>query len=158
MLSKEPPIVEDFLQLDLQLQSNGIDLTLRSVSAFLSLGQLSLYNSDRILPDSREINFGDGGFLMLGPGQYRIIYNEIVNLPKDIIGLGFPRSSLLRCGADIRTAVWDAGYSGRSESLLIVHNPHGLRLELNSRLLQLVFFKLDSETGGYAGDFQRENT
>jgi dUTP pyrophosphatase len=96
--------------------------------------------------------------MKLAPGQYRVIYNEVVHLPNDLLALGFPRSSLLRCGADLRTAVWDAGYSGRSESLLVVHNPHGLRLKRNARILQLVFFTIDSETEGYRGMYQGENT
>jgi dUTP pyrophosphatase len=157
LLDNNPPIIEDFLELDVQLQNNGFDLTLRSISTLLSLGQIAFFNSERILPDSSELKFGIDGFLLLSPGNYRIIYNEIVHLPKDVICLGFPRSSLLRCGGDIRTAVWDAGYSGRSESLLVVHNPHGLRLERNCRLLQLVFIKLAFETEGYQGGFQGEN-
>ena len=153
-----PPLVEDFLELDLQLQNNGFDLTLRTVAAFTSPGQLALDNNERILPQTKELEFDEDGFLILTPGQYRISYNEIVHLPNDIVAFGFPRSSLLRCGADMRTAVWDAGYSGRSESLLIVHNQHGLRLKRRARLLQLVFLQLSQQSNGYCGSYQNENT
>ena len=157
-LEAMPPLLEDFLELRLQLQNNGFDLTLRSVASFSSLGQLALDNDERVLPQTTAMEFGGDGFLHLTPGNYRIIYNEIVHLPNDILSFGFPRSSLLRCGADIRTAVWDAGYSGRSESLLIVHNPHGIRLKRNARLLQLVFMQLTEKSDGYAGRYQDENT
>ena len=152
-----PPLVEGFAELDLQLQNNGFDLTLRTVAAFASSGQIALDNNERVLPQTEELDFGDDGLLALAPGQYRITYNEIVNLPKNIVALGFPRSSLLRCGADMRSAVWDAGYSGRSESLLIVHNPHGLRLMRCARILQLVFFQLSKDSDGYCGNYQNEN-
>lgn len=157
-LETKPPLVEEFLELRLQLQNNGFDFTLRSVAAFTSLGQLAMDNAERVLPQTTALEFDSGEYLQLAPGQYRIIYNEVVHLPNNLLALGFPRSSLLRCGADMRTAVWDAGYSGRSESLLVVHNQHGLRLKRNARLLQLVFFTLGSETEGYRGMYQGENT
>ena len=74
------------------------------------------------------------------------------------MALGLSRSSLLRCGASLHTAVWDAGYSGRSESLLVVYNPQGLDLEKNARVLQLVFSTLTGESQGYTGGYQGENT
>ncbi len=157
-LDARPPLIEGFLDLNLQLQNNGFDLTLRSVASFASPGQLALGNNERILPQTQELEYGTGETLGLSPGQYRITYNEIVHLPKNIIALGFPRSSLLRCGADIRSAVWDAGYSGRSESLLVIHNPHGLHLKRCARLLQLVFFQLSGDSDGYQGYYQNENT
>ena len=156
-LEARPPLVEDFLELKLQLQNNGFDLTVRSVAAFASLGQLALDNGERVLPGMKSLEFDGTDYLTLLPGEYRVTYNEIVHLPKNVIALGFPRSSLLRCGADVRTAVWDAGYSGRSESLLLVHNPHGLRLKRNARLTQLVFVRLGGDTDGYRGDYQGEN-
>ncbi|HLB27762.1 MAG TPA: deoxyuridine 5'-triphosphate nucleotidohydrolase, partial [Dehalococcoidales bacterium] len=71
--------------------------------------------------------------------------------------LGRPRSSLLRCGVTVNTAVWDAGYSGRSQSLLVVYNPLGFRLQKDARVVQLVFFRLTGETEGYKGAYQGEN-
>ena len=49
-----------------------------------------------------------------------MVFNEIVDLPNDLMALGRPRSSLCRVGATLGTAVWDAGYRGRSTALLIV--------------------------------------
>jgi dUTP pyrophosphatase len=74
------------------------------------------------------------------------------------MALAMPRSSLLRCGVTVHTAVWDAGYSGRSQSLMVVYNPRGFRLQRNARIVQLVFFRLTQETEGYQGIYQGENT
>ena len=98
------------------------------------------------------------GFIDLLPGVYSITYNEIVNLPGNVMALATPRSSLLRCGVTVNTAVWDAGYSGRSQSLLVVYHPQGFRLQKNARVLQLVFIRLTGETAGYRGVYQGENT
>ena len=92
------------------------------------------------------------------PGPYQIVFNEMVDLPNDLMALGRPRSSLCRIGATIVTAVWDAGYTGRSTALLVVENPAGMRIERDARLMQLVFFTLNAPTArGYDGDYQGEN-
>jgi dUTP pyrophosphatase len=87
-----------------------------------------------------------------------ITLNEVVALPLDIMALGRPRSSLLRSGVSIHTAVWDAGYQGRSQALLVVHHPEGYRVRKGARLLQLVFWRLAMPVDqGYQGTYQREN-
>jgi dUTP pyrophosphatase len=54
--------------------------------------------------------------------------------------------------------LWDPGYRGRSQSLLVVYNPAGLRLKKNARLLQLVFMRLDGDAEKiYTGAYQGEN-
>ena len=86
-----------------------------------------------------------------------ITYNEIVHIPTNLMALARPRSSLLRCGVSIGTAVWDAGYSGRSQSLMIIYNANGFRVQKDARVAQLVFMTLSTETEGYAGKYQNEN-
>ena len=135
----------------------GFDLSLRDVSLPQSAGTIAAANSQRVLPALAPLVFDGLDYLELVPGIYLITYNEIVHLPRNIMALGRPRSSLLRCGVNIGTAVWDAGYSGRSQSLMVVYNPHGFRLQRNARMIQLVFFELTGETEGYSGIYQGEN-
>ena len=158
LIQADPPLIESYLDLEAQLQTNGFDLSLRTVSEFTSSGKLALNNRNRVISEQKRLDFGPDGVIHLGPGAYSITYNEIVHLPKDVMALGLSRSSLLRCGASLHTAVWDAGYSGRSESLLMVHNPLGLNLEKDARVLQLVFSKLTGKSRGYQGRYQGENT
>jgi dUTP pyrophosphatase len=157
LIEAEPPLVAGWLNLDEQVQANGFDLTLRDVALVKSRGQVAVDNRDRIVADLAPLAFDSEGFIDLAPGAYMITYNEVVHLPKDIIALGRPRSSLLRCGVSIGTAVWDAGYEGRSQSLLVVHNPQGFRVQKNARITQLVFFNLTGESEGYKGVYQGEN-
>ena len=72
-------------------------------------------------------------------------FNEIVSIPRNVAAFARSRSSLLRRGATLETALWDPGYRGRSQSLLVVYNPAGLRLKKNARLLQLVFMRFDGD-------------
>ena len=152
----DPPLIEGLLDEGQQIQPNGVDLSLLSVQAFASGGQLGSRNTERVLPQMNELEFKDG-WLDLPSGQYLVTFNEIVHLPVEVMALGRPRSSLLRMAVSVGTAVWDAGYNGRSQSLLVVYNPQGVRLEQNARLLQLVFFEIDGGTHAYDGFFQNEN-
>ena len=138
------------------MQPNGIDLTLREVFMLQSPGKIGVKDSQRVVSDLAPLVFDGLDFIDLMPGAYIITYNEIVHLPKNIMALAKPRSSLLRCGVTVDTAVWDAGYSGRSQSLMVVYNPQGFRLQRNARIVQLVFLGLSQETEGYQGVYQRE--
>ena len=157
LLNQDPPLVEGWLDLETQLQANGFDLTLREVALPQSAGRITVANSQRVVSDLAPLVFDGLDSIELVPGTYIITYNEIVHLPNNIMALGRPRSSLLRCGVTVGTAVWDAGYSGRSQSLLVVYNPRGIRLQRNAGIIQLVFFQLTSETEGYRGAYQGEN-
>ena len=156
-ISQEPPLVEGFIDLDEQVQANGFDLTLRDVSVMQSAGRVTVDNRRRELSELSPLMFDITCGIDLVAGVYLITYNEIVHLPRDLMALGRPRSSLLRCGVTIGTAVWDAGYSGRSQSMLVVYNYRGFRVEKNARITQLVFFELTGESGGYQGVYQGEN-
>lgn len=157
LLKKTPPLIEGYINLEEQLQPNGVDLTLRQVALPQSSGRVTVENSQRLLPELAPLVFDGMGFIDLMPGTYIITYNEIVRLPKNIMALARPRSSLLRCGVNVGTAVWDAGYSGRSQSLMVVYNPQGFRLQKNARIIQLIFFELGQKTEGYKGIYQGEN-
>ena len=156
-----PPLVENFVDLEAQLQPNGFDITLQSIAGFSSGvegGSIGISDADRRLAGSREHGFDGDGWGDLAAGAYLITFNEVVNLPLGLMALGRPRSSLLRSGVSLHTAVWDAGYSGRSQALLVVHNESGFRLQRNARVAQLVFFTLtERDAQGYSGRYQFEN-
>ncbi len=156
-LATSPPLIEAALDIETQVQPNGFDLTLRDVSRYTSVGRIDFSNAKREL-SGLELLATEADGWHLAQGSYLVTFNEIVHIPLDLAALGRTRSSLLRCGASLQTAVWDAGYSGRSQSLLVVHNPAGLVLERNARILQLVFYELTAPAvQGYQGRFQGEN-
>jgi dUTP pyrophosphatase len=158
MLGATPPLVENLCDVQQQVQPNGIDLTLKEIALFSSSGSLGPSNQNRVLSGTSPLVFDGLGRVDLSPGCYLVTYNEVVNLPKNLMALAMPRSSLLRCGVSIHNAVWDAGYSGRSQSLMVVYNPQGFRLYRNARIVQMVFFFLSRDVAqGYQGMYQGEN-
>ena len=151
-------MVENLYDAQQQVQPNGIDFTLKEVALLSSPGSLGPGNESRALSSTSPLVFDGLGRVDLLPGCYLVTYNEVVNLPKNMMALATPRSSLLRCGVSIHSAIWDAGYSGRSQSLMVVYNPQGFRLHINTRIVQMVFFFLSCEVAqGYQGIFQDEN-
>ena len=151
-------MLEHFLSLEAQLQPNGFDMTVRDVARLATPGAISVEDSSRVLSETEPMGFGPDGWLQLEPGPFLVTFNEVVNLPLNIMALGRPRSSLLRSGVSIHTAVWDAGYSGRSQALLVVYHPDGYRVQRDARLMQLVFLQMETAASrGYQGRFQSEN-
>ena len=157
MLDASPPLLEGIRDVATQIQQCGVDLTVRTVSRFVSGGAMGYDNADRVLASTTPLPWSDG-WAELPVGPYLIVYNEQVNLPDDVMALAYPRSSLMRCGVTIYSAVWDPGYSGRAEALLVVHNPRGFRLKQGARVVQLVFTRLSSPVvDRYEGSFLKEN-
>lgn len=154
----KPPLMENMIDMEMQLQPNSIEMTLQRVELMEGAGAIDFDNSCRKLPLSRPLEFDDDGWVYLLPGTYKVVFNEIVNIPKDLAAIARPRSTMLRCGVNIGTAVWDSGYRGRSESMLLVHNPEGFNVRKNARIIQLLFYELHAEVEeGYNGQYQHEN-
>ena len=157
------PLVSGYVDLAEQLQPNGFDLTLGQVAQFACAdgggtgggGRLGVSDADRELPSTRPLPGADGGWWHLEPGAYLATFNEIVSLPRNLMALCRPRSTLLRSGVSLHTGVWDAGYCGRGQALLTVHHPGGWRAQRNARIAQLVFLPLaEADAHGYAGVYQ----
>lgn len=147
--------IEEAVDIEKQTQSNGVELTLRSIESFQDRGSIGFDNSDRELPATAPVAFDDQGWAKLEPGAYKIRFNEVVSVPTNRFAIARPRSSLLRMGVSCPSALWDSGYHGRGEGLLVVHNAHGLRIRRNARLVQLVFFALDTAAEKpYSGSYQ----
>ena len=147
---------------DLQRQPAGFDLTVQTISRFTSKGAIDLTNARRRqsgvepLLWSEAIGEESQAPLTLEPGSYMVTYNEVVAVPADCAGIVLPRSSLMRCGAILHSALWDPGYEGRGQGLLTVGAP--LEIFPNARIAQLVLFKLEQTADKlYEGQYQGEN-
>jgi dUTP pyrophosphatase len=138
-----------------QVTPNGVELSLQKVYRFREGGLVDFDNTERRIPEYEEIVPADDRY-SLSPGAYLVTYNETLRLPLDLVAIGRPRSSLLRSGVTIESAVWDAGYEGRSRGLLSVFNPHGFVVTKNARLLHLIFIQLKRKTKPYQGAYQKE--
>ena len=156
LLQADPPLVQGYVDLAVQLQPNGFDLTLAEVAAFTEPGVIGETNAQRRLAEAQIIPFGDDSMVHLDPGPYRITFNEVVSLPLDVMSIGQTRSSLLRSGVAVHGGIGDAGFRGVYQALLVVYHPGGFTVARNARLLQVAFFRLTQPVSeGYQGRFQQ---
>ncbi|MCX5708480.1 MAG: deoxyuridine 5'-triphosphate nucleotidohydrolase [Candidatus Omnitrophica bacterium] len=161
-LIEKNDLVSNYCDLDTQLTPNGFDLTAAKIFQFSQAGTLDFSNKERKIPESRELAVKKEkpqdkfGWWPLGPGIYKVVTNEKVKLPLDLIAVAFPRSSLLRMGAFTQTGVWDAGFEGISEFVIVVTNPLGMKLKQNARVAQLLFTKITETESGYNGIYQNK--
>ena len=149
---EEENLISNYIDLDTQLQPNGFDCTIKEIYKIKGYGRVDFDNSKRLLPKELKIHPNRYKWYFLRKGFYKVVLNEIVNLNNKTIAIAKPRSTLIRCGVDIITAVWDAGFKGRSEVGMVVHNP--VRLMKNSRVVQMIFMKLERETEEYNGIYK----
>lgn len=159
LLKNKPPLIEKMVDVNTQLQPNGVDLTVKGIEKIVGAGCIDFSNNDRKISETVELDFGDDR-MFLPTGSYKVLFNEVIHLPKDIMAIGAPRTSLIRCGVTVETGFWDAGYEGRSESLLVVFNERGFYVKKNARILQLVFISISKKIAGgsgYMGIYQSEN-
>ena len=142
-------LIEGAIDVETQLTPNGMDLTVGRIFSFAAPGAVDFSNKERVVPEGVECAVqkkdpaDQFGWWDLSKGAYKVRTNEVVNLPNDVIAFAFTRTTLLRVGAFTQNGVWDAGFSGRSEFLLVVENPCGIQLKQNARVIQLIFFKVD---------------
>lgn len=159
-LIKEKRLIKGYFDLDIQLTPNGFDLTVEKIFAFDLPGSLDFSNSERVVPQGKEIlpekekPQDKFGWWNLAKGAYKIRTNEVLNLPKVLVAIAFSRSSLLRMGAFTQTAVWEAGFRGKSEFILVVENSQGIKLKQNARITQLIFLRIKETKKGYQGIYQ----
>jgi dUTP pyrophosphatase len=166
-------IVQAIRSSTLQIQPCGIDLTLKSVSRWSSYGVVDFDNSRRVKCPTKKLSFSthhhtdqpahfsddeshesQNDFVFLTTGSYLVEFNETVDIPLDLMGQLYVRSSLFRAGALVSAGLMDSGYRGAVGGLLQVVNPHGLRLYRDAKLAQVVFHQMAEPVEGYRGQYQ----
>jgi len=154
-------MIENYIDLDKQLCEHGFDVTVDKVYEVIDYAVVDFTNELRRLPKLKEVEFSEYRIedkvieaVILEQGSYVVELNEIVRLPKDICAIVLPRSTLIRSGCSLFSAVWDAGYEGKGK--LALHVGKRLILTKNARIGQMIFFKLTRPVEGYSGSYQFE--
>ena len=147
-------MISEYIDLDTQLQPNGFDITIKEISLFMNTGTIDFNNTSRKLPLYLDVTSYFPYHLQ--HGAYLIEFNEKFNIPSDLTALGYSRSSLLRMGAFIPSAVWDAGFKGYGQGMLLVENNYGINIKENARVMQLVFMLRDDDKSAYDGMFNKD--
>ncbi len=169
MINGEKYLRKQYSYLDLddeQLQPNGIDLTLNKLFKLIhdDKKMYGLYKNKKVKPQLESI---DSNNVLIG-GQISDVFclaphtcyigetTEQIKIGKHNVQLYFPRSTLLRCGIDVRTAVGDAGFVGKLSFLLENKTDEPFYIEKGARFAQLIDFQASDVIREYDGDYQEE--
>ena len=140
---------------DDQYQPNSIDLKLGKVYEIMSSDSevYGLYDGEKHIPNKVEICYPYKNRYVLYPNKpYWLEIEPKIEIPKDIAQFYLPRSSLLRMGVTLHTALGDSGFNGHLMFLAINHTPYNINLAKGERIATAINFEVDS-AGLYDGDY-----
>lgn len=139
-------------------QPDGIDLRLGKVFK-LTFEEGKVYGiseDTKILPQHTEIEpdvYSMGIGWMFEPHTcYILQVDRPIHINKKSAQFYLPRSSLLRMGLSVITALGDSDFNGLLSFLCINESDNQLFLEKGVRFTQLIDFNVD-EAGSYDGDY-----
>lgn len=155
----ERGIVTDILSEKEQVQPNGIDLRIDKIWDIPEGLVVDFTNEKRKIPEGKIVFDSEKDeFVVLNKGGttnkvYSIQASETMNIPPDMAAVVLTRSTLLRGGAFIVSALWDSGYKGKGKLLLSV--PPNAKFYKDAKFGQIVFFNAESASL-YIGKWQGE--
>lgn len=163
MLNAEQIIEREVLKLENSLGKPaqiGFDLSLKKVEKIL--GGVKVLNTKTVIdPNSYEEiltkNVGGLEVWELEKGSFALTFNEGCKIPNNLTGFIIHRSSIMRGGAYIVSALWDPGFETEEmgTTLLVTEK---ILIEKNSRVAQMYFFENESVSvkSIYKGQFQNK--
>lgn len=101
---------------------------------------------------------GSKGYFYLSPGYYEVTFEESCKIPANCAMYFKTRSSLVRCGAEIRSGQFDGGFeTEKMGAFLKVELP--IKIEVGARVAQAIVtetYPVDAENL-YNGQWQNDN-
>lgn len=150
-------------QVEEHLQTNGLgskaqvgyDLTLKSVNQInggVVTQDKTVVEEYKEIPPFQNTN---GKFMFrLSPGVYSLTFEQGCKLPSNITAFIRHRSSVLRCGAEIVSGVYDPGFEvDEMGGVMFVHKE--IIIERGARVAQIIMFE-NNEADLYDGQFQKD--
>ncbi len=98
--------------------------------------------------------------IVIKPGEYFLIKTiEEVNVPENLVGLFWPRSTLFRGGLSLQAGVANPGYSGGLSMGLSNLGNQDYEIEMGARVVSVIFFEVAGEVvSKYRGQWQGGRT
>ena len=146
-----------------KVNPNGVDVAPKKIFRLPDNGEILFHGKKRgFVIEGKYVPLTEAlvevkpvdGFWLLEPGRYYVVFPEI-EIPLDVVGFAYPRSSLNRLGIiKSQTAVFDSGYRGEWNQTFWV--PVRARIHVSEAWVQVVFVKNAGASGKYEGFWQGE--
>lgn len=130
---------------------HGVDLNLIKVERVIGIGLIP-EKGKTVLPEYQEV-LPINNVWRLNPGTYNITFDQGCNIPNDVMLLIRQRSSLLRCGGQLHSSVFDAGYYCSTIGTFMTLN-HPVDIEVGARVAQIYNHVTDPVENLYDGQYQ----
>lgn len=144
-------------------QPSGMDLRVGRVFVLEDRLWASLHEGEKHLPNQIELEVGNVHELALYDGwvlephvPYMFEVQEQIKIGDENAQFYLPRSSLLRAGVNVYTALGDLGYNGHLRFLVINHRNGPFFIQQGERFAQLVDFEVRGGSESYDGDYQEK--
>lgn len=136
-----------------QIQPNGIDLRVESISVVQ--GVTDVPRDDHV--GYQEISYDQlpvykHRIYLEGGKSYVVNFRETISVQDGFCAIIVPRSSLLRTGTLITSALWDTGFNGKLGG--VIRPLNDLKIEPGARLAQVLFLQAEFNGKRYEGRYQ----
>lgn len=150
-------------------QPSGLDLRLGNLFYMDAERdvQYGLIDGEKILPEHKPIKptllrVGEddyvAGWKLIPQQSYIAEVQGQIKIGENNAQFYLPRSTLLRAGVNVYTALGDLGYNGHLSFLIINHGPRPFFIQTGERFAQLIDFEVRGGSESYDGDYQEEET
>jgi len=134
----------------------GFDLRLGEVFELEGDGYLGV--EERDTPKSVSVekyNPGKVTSFVFEPGKYYLIKTiEKVNLPTDISGIIFPRTTIFRSGLGLFNGIVQPGYQGELTFGICNLGKSNIKIDFGARVVHITFHQVFGEGNQYRGQWQ----
>jgi deoxycytidine triphosphate deaminase len=159
-LVAEKKLVEDLCEREMKNpEGAGFDLRMGEIYELSGEGFLGV--EERQTPESKSVakynpeKIDDENFFIFEPGKYYLIKTiEKVNLPVDISGIIFPRTTLFRSGLGLFNGVVQPGYCGELTFGICNLGQSKIKVSFGARVVHITFHEVLGEGNQYRGQWQ----
>jgi deoxycytidine triphosphate deaminase len=156
-LVKENKLVENLCEREL-INPEGAGYDLRMGEVFELKGEGFLGIEERNTPEVTSIAKFDPSkeeHFVFEPGKYHLIKTmEKVNLPSDISGIIFSRTTLFRSGLALFNGIAQPGYSGELTFGICNLGKSAIKISLGARVVHITFHEVSGAGNSYRGQWQ----
>jgi deoxycytidine triphosphate deaminase len=153
-LVQEENLVENLCDRELNNpEGAGFDLRLSEVYSIKGEGFLGV--EERETPEVSLVSGNKEEFFVFKPGEYYLVKTiEKVNLPVDLSGIIFPRTTLFRSGLALFNGIVQPGYSGELTFGISNLGQSEIKVSFGARIVHITFHEVLGQGNQYRGQWQ----
>lgn len=144
-------------------QPSGLDLRVEKVYIITEDVPSGIIDGIKVIPEHSEIkpkDYPEYNFENCWKIEYNKPYifevQKQITIGKNNAQFYLPRSTLLRQGVNVYTALGDTGYTGHLSFMVINHRKGDFYISKGERFAQLIDFQVQDTDKEYDGDYQEE--